>query len=331
MYQTVYLATPNSNQIEVWSLNSNNGILKLIQIVKIKGEIQPICIYKEKNILYAGIRKSNFIISYHISHLGILKEISYLQLPDPINHISINRKQKLLFCSSYHSGTLTIVNINHLGHPNNIQQIISHLPGCHSATCDLQEKIVLVAALKKNKIYLYEIHNGYIVTNKIQKYISTINSLGPRHIICHQNKKNIYSINELNSTIDVWLINNVTYAISHIQNINFMPKGFDGIHWGSEIRILPNGKFLYASDRTENIISIFNINNYDGTLTYISQIYTEIIPRSFDIDIYGQYLIVAGQQSNSISVYEISSHSGLLNYKHRYSVGHGPLWVLINQ
>ncbi|CAL4322189.1 6-phosphogluconolactonase [Buchnera aphidicola (Eriosoma lanigerum)] len=329
MYQNIYIASPESNQIEVWNLN-NNGIANLIQIVKIHGKIQPLCILKEKNILYAGLRSNNCIITYKISKTGILKTICNFSIPYSINYISIDINRQKMICSSYHSGSIIIISLNALGYPIKIDQQINYLAGCHCSIMDLDQKILFTSALKQNKIHLFIFYDKTIVSNPNQKYVHTEYNSGPRHIIFHPNNINLYSINELNGTINTWIINYNSNTIKNLQNINLMPISFKGTPWASEIRILPNGQYLYASDRTTSIISIFKINIKNGILSRIAQIQTELQPRSFDIDEFGKYLVIAGQKSNFISIYQINQVTGLLKFIARYPVGNGPLWVLIN-
>ncbi|CAL4322095.1 6-phosphogluconolactonase [Buchnera aphidicola (Eriosoma grossulariae)] len=330
MYQYVYISTTGSNQIEVWQLNEN-GILKLIQIIPINGQAQPIKIFKEKNILYVGIRPENKIICYQILESGMIKEIFCFKINDAINYLAIHKNKQLLIYSSYHSGLLTVILLNKLGYPKKIIKNIYNLDGCHSCVIDYSQKFLFVSALKKDKIYLYNFYKQTICINNNQQYVNTNKKSGPRHIVCHPNKKNLYHINELNGTIDAWHIDHINNSIKHIQNIIFIPKNFNGVPWSSEIRISPTGKYLYATDRNTSMLFVFKINLSNGFLMLIQNINTELQPRSFDIDMYGKYLIVAGEKSNFISIYCINLKTGFLKLIQRYPVGKNPLWISIKK
>ena len=55
MKQTVYTASPESQQIHVWRLNTE-GTLTLVQVVDVPGQVQPMVISPDKRFLYVCAR-----------------------------------------------------------------------------------------------------------------------------------------------------------------------------------------------------------------------------------------------------------------------------------
>ncbi len=49
------------------------------------------------------------------------------------------------------------------------------------------------------------------------------------------------------------------------QTLDIMPADFDGTRWAADIHITPDGRFLYASDRTASILTVFSVSE-DGTV-----------------------------------------------------------------
>lgn len=49
MKQTVYTASPESQQIHVWSLN-HEGTLTLVQVVDVPGQVQPMVVSPDKTL-----------------------------------------------------------------------------------------------------------------------------------------------------------------------------------------------------------------------------------------------------------------------------------------
>ncbi|NJK85712.1 MAG: lactonase family protein [Bacteroidales bacterium] len=78
-------------------------------------------------------------------------------------------------------------------------------------------------------------------------------------------------------------------------------------------KFLPDGKFVYASNRgSNNDIAIYSVNQTSGTLTLIGHQSTKGKgPRDFTIDPSGKFLLVAHQNSNTVVVFTIGSN-GLL-------------------
>jgi len=99
--------------------------------------------------------------------------------------------------------------------------------------------------------------------------------------------------------------------------------------WAADIQLTPNGKFLYATERTTNKIALFTVAPDTGKLAYVTNFPTEAQPRGIRIDPAGQYLIASGEKSDRLSVYKIDQSSGKLGEPTRYPVGNGANWVEI--
>jgi 6-phosphogluconolactonase len=108
-----------------------------------------------------------------------------------------------------------------------------------------------------------------------------------------------------------------------------LPPGFAGKPWAADIHVSPDGRFLYASERTSSTLSGFAIDTASGRLTPIGHWPTETQPRGFAIDPGGRYLLSVGQLSNSLTAYAIDAASGALAPLNRYPIGANPNWVEI--
>ncbi|ANZ22506.1 6-phosphogluconolactonase [Buchnera aphidicola (Diuraphis noxia)] len=332
MKQVIYIANAKSENIEIWHLHEN-GDMNLVQTILTNGQIQPINIIPEKNLLYAGIRPNNKIITYFINKNGELEKKDESFIPGQPNYISFNKTNEFLFCSSYHENCVSVSPLNKNGIPKNPIQIIHNIKGCHAAKINYKHNILFVTSLKEDCIYLYYLTTFGILKSTEQVFLKTIKKSGPRHIVFHPNQDFIYTVNELNGTIDVWKvkdINNTTY-IKNIQNINILNSNCSPeVYWSSDIHITSCGRFLYASDRSFNTISLFHINkNY--TITFCKSYNTEKKPRSFCIDLSNSYLIVAGEESNIFTIYSISKNTGELNKIKSYKTSDRPVWIIAHQ
>lgn len=58
MKQTVYTASPESQQIHVWRLNTE-GSLTLVQVVDVPCQVQPMVVSPDKRFLYVGVRPNS--------------------------------------------------------------------------------------------------------------------------------------------------------------------------------------------------------------------------------------------------------------------------------
>ena len=115
------------------------------------------------------------------------------------------------------------------------------------------------------------------------------------------------------------------------QTVSTLPEGYDGQNSCSQIQITPSGKFLYAPNRGHNSIACFSVDAATGGLTSIAQMPTETIPRAFSLDPQGNFLYAAGLESGRLAAYRVNGDSGHLEPLEVYTVGQGPMWVLITE
>ena len=105
-------------------------------------------------------------------------------------------------------------------------------------------------------------------------------------------------------------------------------RNTDNDIWASDLRLAPDGRFLYACERTGSTLAVLCADGESGTLTCVGSVPTEKQPRSFAIDPTGNYLVVAGEKSDMISVYAVGS-DGTPRFLHRHPTGRGSCWVEI--
>ncbi len=151
----------------------------------------------------------------------------------------------------------------------------------------------------------------------------------------------VYLLNELNASIYVCDYDAATGTLSELQTTSALPEDFDGPPFGmpgvstnggpkaADIHVSPDGRFLYASERTTSTLAAFSIDLDSGRLEPIGSYTTETTPRGFNIDPTGRYLLAVGQASNHLTVYRIDQESGTLTELQRYATGEGPNWVEI--
>ena len=99
--------------------------------------------------------------------------------------------------------------------------------------------------------------------------------------------------------------------------------------WASDLHLTPNGRFLYAAERTTSSLGAFSVDGASGKLTYLGSTPTEKQPRGFRIDPAGRYMVVSGELSATLSTYAIDGSTGALKRVGQYPTGKGSNWVEI--
>jgi 6-phosphogluconolactonase len=139
---------------------------------------------------------------------------------------------------------------------------------------------------------------------------------GPRHLAFHPSKDVAYLINEQAMTVTVYALDGGSGKLTERQTIPTLPAGATATDKGistAEIEVHPSGKFLYGSNRGQNSIVIYRIDDAGGLTLVGHESRTIAKPRHFQIDPTGTLLLVANQDGDSISVFRINQATGRLD------------------
>ena len=136
---------------------------------------------------------------------------------------------------------------------------------------------------------------------------------GPRHMAFHPHMPFSYVINELQSTVTVFHSADGWGAFEAVQTISTLPDDFKGPNLGAEIKIAPSGRFVYASNRGDNSLAIYAVDQKTGKLSLVGHQSSQGIgPRDFTIDPSGGLLLVANQDTDTVVTFWINQDTGRL-------------------
>jgi 6-phosphogluconolactonase len=147
-----------------------------------------------------------------------------------------------------------------------------------------------------------------------QPWVKTKPGAGPRHLAFHPAEKYVFVLNELNATVTVFARNGINGGLEEVQSLPTLPSGFTAPNTTAEVRVSPDGRFLYCSNRGHDSIAIFSIDTSTGNLTSIGHESTRGKgPRDFGIVPGGDFLLAANQKSDSIVVFKRDQKTGQLS------------------
>jgi 6-phosphogluconolactonase len=317
--------TPKGTGISIYLMNPETGVLKYLGISPPVSNPSYIAIHPNKKFLFSvNENDDGALSSFRIKDSSTLEFINSV----PSNgaspcYVSIDNSGNYLLASNYNSGSLTSVPIYPDGSIGNAVSIIRNTgksineerqasPHAHSIIPFLSGNLIYSADLGADLIYCYKIDTstGQLIT--LSKTSITPGS-GPRHLAFHPNKKWLYEINELKATVEAFQIDSVSGTLSYLQTYPLLKVKDDG-SLAADIHITNSGRFLYASIRDpENFISIFSIDQQNGSLTYTGNVSSGgKTPRNFAIDPSDTFLLAANQNSDNITIFRIEQNSGKL-------------------
>ena len=192
-------------------------------------------------------------------------------------------------------------------------------PHAHSINLDPANKFAFVADLGLDKVMIYRFDGA---TGKIEPnapaFAKTADRSGPRHFAFHPSGKFAYVINEIDCTITAFAYDAATGKLTEVQTLSTLPEGVqvEPRFSTAEVQVHPSGKFVYGSNRGQNSIASFRVDEATGKLTPTGHQADGVkVPRNFGIDPTGKYCLVANQDGDSVMVFAINPATGTLDQK----------------
>jgi 6-phosphogluconolactonase len=328
----------NSKGIAVYRFYTETGRLAYLSQIDNVSNPSYLAVSSNNKFVYAVNENDNgevssFSFEPKTGQLTFINKVSTLG-GSPC-YISVDKAQKNLFVANYSGGNIAVLPINEDGSiapasmtlkddghgVNKERQEKAHV---HTAVLSPDEKYLLYTDLGTDKINITKYKGGK--NNQIvpanPAFVSVKPGYGPRHLAFSNDKKYLYLVTEMGSSVIVFDYNNG--KPKQKQDISLLADGFKGATGAADIHISPNGKFLYATNRGDaNDISVFSINPENGELTFVDRKATGGKgPRNFIIDPTGKYLLVAHQNSDNIYVFQLDEATGkLIRVVSRIEVG----------
>jgi len=171
--------------------------------------------------------------------------------------------------------------------------------------------LIYTADLGTDSVRVFTMTSGVLTPHKHQIVVAA--GAGPRHIAFHPEQSLLFIVNELNATIETWRFDRVDAPFKRLQTISTLELGQKGFGHCGAIKITPDGKHLYATNRGDyNNIVHYTVQS-DGQLVMVGHESTQgKTPRDMEISPDGKYLIVANQDTDNIVAFEIDPNTGAL-------------------
>jgi len=317
--------------------------------------VMPMAVTPDNKNLYASVRSKPFSLSmYQIDQVnGQLKWVGAIPLPDSMVNVSIDKTGKWLLATSFggHNNSVNQIQVNGYVNPIPSQAFPSGGKNPHAIIFDQSNKFVYVPQLGTDEIKIHAFNGSQAKPlSESASSVSLQKQQGPRHIVISPDNKFAYVITEMTGEVIVFSRDIKTGMLTQIQAVSSLPAdtklvpgrprpptgspeatAFDDSNmiFSAEIKLTPNGKFLYTSERTKSTLSGFEVDTQTGKVKHLFTKPTEEMPRGFNVDPSGQFLVASGQKSDKVSLYSINQTTGDLSLIERVPGGKGANWVTI--
>lgn len=247
---------------------------------------------------------------------------------DGPTHLSVSPDGRVLALANYDGGSATSYR---LGADGSLSAPVSHFqysghgpdasrqqrPHAHSAAFSPEGNFLLVNDLGLDRIHVYKVSRGTgaLVANDPPFWAARPGS-GPRHIAFHPNGQWLYSVNELDSTVDILRWNARDGSISTKGFVSTLPADFPPKKaFAGEIVMSADGKNLYVGNRVgAETIAVFDVAD-GGSSLRLTQLASNggKLTRHAALDPTGRWMLLSNQGSSSLVVLERDRATGRLS------------------
>lgn len=314
--------------ISVFRMNTETGAWTPVEVVG--GMVNPSFLSFD--------RTGKFLHTVHGYHTGIssfridaatgkLTKIGFEKTEMNPVHLTPDPTNRWMFVANYASGSVTSMPIREDGTlgsthdvvklpgkpgPNKVQQPHSRP---HHCPMDRGQRFYVVPDKGLDKTFVCRLDPA---TGKISfadvPYAVAQPGAGCRHVDFHPNGIWTYVINELDSTVTYFHLDATTGALVQKQLVSTLPPGADGSgNTTAEIWVTKNGRYVIGTNRGDDTLVVFEIDQSTGELTARRWVPTQgAKPRFFTFDPSGKFLYAANEDGHTIVTFRVDDGAGAL-------------------
>ncbi|MFO1483928.1 MAG: lactonase family protein [Verrucomicrobiaceae bacterium] len=322
--------------IHAFGFDSEKGTLKPLK--RATGVQNPffIALSPDKRFLYAidaekfGGEEDEFVAAFAIEGRGgDLRLLNRQSARGTAScFLDVDPTGKTVLVANYNSGNVASLPVKSDGSLGESVSFFQHSgssvdpqrqkgPNAHCFVISPDGKHALAADLGIDKVMIYTLAaaTAKLAPNTAQPFAKLTPGSGPRHLTFHPNGKLVYVINELANTIAVFDWNAADGTLKEKQTIATLPKDFTGKSYTADLKITPDGKHLYGTNRGHDSLASYRIAD-DGTLTLLTiQPSGGKGPQNLLITPDGRWLLCANMPGNNVAVFQIDATSGSITPK----------------
>ena len=323
--QRVYFGTSHAKGIYVAEFNAKDGTLTEPRLAAAAERPGFIAISPNQKYLF-----QTGVASYAIQPDGALAPISEQSTGEKGScHVSVDATGGMLMTAYYSGGGAASWKSNadgslsthaslhkHEGsgqHPKRQQKPFGHSifpnpANTHAYVCDLGI----------DKVMIYAMDPAAGTLTPAGEAVVPGGAMGPRHMKFNADGSLAYVLNELDLSVSIFKAVE-DGQLDFVKTISTLPAGTDKTRMTcAEIRVHPNGRFIYVSNRDleetgRDSITVFSRfeEGFKRVETTPAQVW---IPRNFNLDPSGKWLLVGGQKSKDIAIFKVNPATGKMTF-----------------
>jgi len=344
--QRVFIASGGPDGILAYDWNPETADLKPAGVAAKIDTIDWLCFSPDRKTIFVASEVDSFkgkptgaVASFALES-GKLRQISARNSASKGTcHVAVDHSGQVLLAADYGGGSAASFKIDASGAlseavwtehytargPNKDRQESAH---AHFASFSPNNRFAYINDLGGDCIHIYALDAATAKLTGAGKYTSRAGA-GPRTLHFHPNGHTAYSVNELDSTVDVLEWSKTDGGLKRTTTIELLPAGYHGETRACDTVITKDGRFVYFANRDNDFLFSFRADPATGSLTpMVRSNCGGKIPRNFTLDPTERWMLVANQDSNRISVFARDPKTGKLADKGMDFDAHAPMCIL---
>ena len=318
--------------IGVYRLDRESGALEPLQVAA--GSYNPtwLTLSPDRRFLYAvdAVPELDGVPGGAVSAWSVDPTTGFLTFinrqstggPGPC-HVSVEASGRYALATNYAGGSVAMLPRRADGGLDPLSDFHQHAgsgpnprrqerPHAHSINADPTNRYAFVCDLGLDRIVAYrlDLEGGKLVYDESRTVVARP-GVGPRHLAWHPDGRHAFVLNELDGSVDAFAFDSTDCRLTRTSFAPGLPAGFAGDNTAAEVRVLPNGRFVYGSQRGHDSIAIWSFDEKAGKLTHVgNQPSDGKTPRNFTIDAAGRLMLVAHQDDDRVVAFRIDPETG---------------------
>jgi 6-phosphogluconolactonase len=237
-------------------------------------------------------------------------------------YLHVDNPGKTVVVANYSSGSVASLPVKEDGSLGEAASFFQHAgssvnparqkePHAHCIVVSPDNKYAFAADLGLDQVLCYKLDSkqGKITAND-PPFARTPAGAGPRHLTFHPNGKKVYVINELLNSVTLFDYDSTKGSLREEQTISTLPSDFKGTSYCADLKITPDGKYLYGTNRGHDSIACYSIGA-DGKLTLVNiEPSLGKGPQNLAITSNGEWLLCANMPGKNVAIFRIDPKTG---------------------
>jgi len=324
---------PKSDGIHAFRFDTDTGVVEPVGLVAKTANPTFLAVHPDGRHLYAANevdqwngKAGGYVTAFRVDPAtGMLEEINQQSTvgAGPC-HLNVDVTGRALIAANYGGGSVVSFPVAPDGSLRPHASFVQHTgssgdparqkePHAHSANLSPDNRFVFVADLGLDKVMVYALDPARAtLTPHTAPFARLAPGSGPRHLAWAPDGRSAYVNGEMLSTLTRFSYEAQAGLLNEGATASTLPAGFSGNSSTAEVRVHPNGRFVYVSNRGHDSIAVFRTDS-KGALTLVENVSTQgKVPRNFNLDPTGRWLWAANQDSGSVVIYSVDGASGHL-------------------